>query len=261
MGQRDISPSVGGKRSSRLAWSIRCNSFLSVLLLLGASLLLKPLSAASSSLSVTSGNGTTTYAIHMMVPLTDSSQNQTQVLQWISSAMAAAENVTNQWRSTTGNSLEIYVLDNQGNAIINTNNAISSSTNASAITLLACGSQAHPDFVDEVARIGSFFHVRTLDMSYTILCNYGTACSRICVSGHKGEPHRFSNNVRFLVSCVPFWQCSPATRSCLECYNQIFRRILSQTPLWTEMPNSFISKNCSSWHARNALPYQPIRKI
>lgn len=261
MGQRDISPSIGGKRSSRLAWSVRCNSFLSVLLLLGASLLLEPLSAASSSLSVTSGNGTTTYAIHMMVPLTDASQNQTQVLQWISSAVAAAKNVTNQWRSTTGNSLEIYVLDNQGNAIINTNNAISSSTNASAITLLACGSQAHPDFVDEVARIGSFFHVRTLDRSYAILCNYSTACSRICVSGHKGEPHRFSNNVRFLVSCVSFWQryqpLDPTLSVTIRCFaGYSLRRRCGQR--CRTLLSAIVA---SSWHARNALHCQPIREI
>lgn len=99
----------------------------------------------------------------MTTPLTDPAADAVQVSQWVAAARTAAEAVNSQWASSTGNSLEILVVDNKGNSNLNVENALSSVQNTSnVVALLLAETETATDFSDDIARIGRFFQVRTL---------------------------------------------------------------------------------------------------
>lgn len=104
----------------------------------------------------------------MTAPLTDPSMDSARLGQWLAAANFATAQVNALWASSTGNSLEILILDNQGNSVVNVENALSSIQNASNVVSLLLALD-NPEFVDDIARVSRFFNVRTPLLLFTLL--------------------------------------------------------------------------------------------
>lgn len=111
--------------------------------------------------------GATHYAVHMSVPQSGPSENAVQLAQWIFSARAAADDVNTNWASSTGNTLEILLLDNAGNSNLNVEHALDSIQNTSnVVALLLAEDEDNSNFADEIARLGRYFKVRIIRDSF-----------------------------------------------------------------------------------------------
>lgn len=96
--------------------------------------------------------GANQYAIHLNVPLSDPSQDPVQLQQWIAAAHQAAADLTTSWQSSSGDSIQVDVMDNQGDIVITASNAITSATNASVIALVSAGPDTLTDQLELTAR-------------------------------------------------------------------------------------------------------------
>lgn len=136
------------------------------LCLLGLFGLLLKLHASASTLSSSSSTSSssshvtgTTYSIHMTVPLTDPTQNAVQIAQWISSAKQSVQDVNARWATTTGNTLELLIRDDEGNSVVAMENAMASGENTTnVVALLVTGTDEV--LCGYIARVGRYFKVR-----------------------------------------------------------------------------------------------------
>lgn len=106
------------------------------------------------------GSVSTTYFIHLSIPISDPAEDTVQVQQWISAATQAASLVSSRWRSTTGNKLQIDTYDNEGNTVSNLAYGIASAENTTnVVALISSGRPGSEALTDDLARMSRYFQV------------------------------------------------------------------------------------------------------
>lgn len=92
------------------------------------------------------------YVIHFNVPLSATGQDPIQLQQWQDAATQAASEVSSAWSSSTGDTLVVDVLDDQGDVVVAASNAVRSAVNSSVSAILAAGLDSVSDAMELTAR-------------------------------------------------------------------------------------------------------------